>query len=256
VIQAWIDRGYGSAENPPNVPILFDADERMQSIVDDHPSIFYIKDNESETERFPVHFSPFVGAMTVRSHDEIIEQEANRIGIDPDIVRAVMYYESGAGHYFGASWAAEMMGAADTILPMTINPEMWSRFGIDRESTSDLRLNIRAGTLLLKRICDRLENPTIGKLWTIYNSLRQEQVRPDDSDGPPEVTASDVPSPSRSRRLRTGKPIQSGVMSTVSPASLIRRSPLPQRSDPRLSVITTTGGSPGNRRFPVNASTI
>lgn len=59
---------------------------------------------------------------------------------------------------------------------MNINPEIWGGLGIDRRTAADYLTNIRAGVPLIKRISDRIENPTPEKIASIWNFTGRERV--------------------------------------------------------------------------------
>jgi len=112
----------------------------------------------------------------VRLHDEIIRREAGRQGVDPDLVRAIIYAENARGHYFSAARLAESLGRADSIFPMNINPTLWRDLGFAGRDPGDPEVNIRAGVTLLRRIRDRLDDPAPEAIGTLYNSLAKDRV--------------------------------------------------------------------------------
>ena len=57
----------------------------------------------------PLHANYSLGADAVREHDRVIREECERAGVDPDLVRAIMYVEVAQGHYFGVGYPVEMM---------------------------------------------------------------------------------------------------------------------------------------------------
>ena len=62
-------------------------------------------------------------------------------------------------------------------MPMNINPKIWGGLGIPtREDARNPERNIQAGTLLLKRIADRLDDPTPAKIGAIWNGVGHEKV--------------------------------------------------------------------------------
>jgi soluble lytic murein transglycosylase-like protein len=115
----------------------------------------------------------------VRDHDAVIEREARAQGVDPDLVRAIMYYENADGNLFGLGKKAEEADKADTLLPMNINPKIWASMGgVGEEEFKDPEKNIRAGVALIKGIWDRLrpEDRTAAKIGSIYNFTGRENV--------------------------------------------------------------------------------
>lgn len=165
---------------------------RRQSILANSPALFSIEDNPAANGDAPPHRVPPLGAELVHKHDQEIEEEAARVDVDPDLLRAIMYVEVSQGNYGGTAWLADKLGLSGSILPMNVNPLLWSplindgkplrrtpvvaghsvtRIDPGRAALNDPRLNIRAGAILLKRIQDRLANPSIRNVATLYNGL-------------------------------------------------------------------------------------
>ena len=59
---------------------------------------------------------------------------------------------------------------------MNVRPDHWAPLGFKGENYKNPETNIRVGITLIKRISDRLKNPTIAKIATLYNSLYKDQV--------------------------------------------------------------------------------
>ena len=59
---------------------------------------------------------------------------------------------------------------------MNVHVEYWSSLGVPREGLNDAALNIHVGTLLLKRIIDRTQQPTVETVATLYNDLGADRV--------------------------------------------------------------------------------
>lgn len=118
------------------------------------------------------------GAVAVRQYDRLIDQEARRQGVDPDLVKAIVYVENAHGHYFGLSEVSERHGLAKTILPMNVNPDPWAKLGFKDDDFHNPAVNIRVGVTLIKRIEDRLDptDRTPDKVASIYHFLGGEKV--------------------------------------------------------------------------------
>jgi soluble lytic murein transglycosylase-like protein len=165
---------------------------RRRSILENNPALFSIEDDPTANGDAPSYRVPALGAELVRKYDQEIEEEAARTDVDPDLLRAIMYVEVSQGNYGGSAWLADKLGLSGSILPMNVNPQLWSplindgkplrrtlvaaghsvtRIDPGRAALDDPRLNIRAGALLLKRIQDRLEDPSIRNVATLYNGL-------------------------------------------------------------------------------------
>lgn len=174
------DGSAASTPNPPakytTVPTLRNAKERIENIVADKPARFNISKNPNADSSSPWYESAGAGKSAVALHSSLIEREARRQKVDPDIIKAIMYAENSRGHYFGAARAAEGFDAADSLLPMNIRPDIWQGLGITKRTANDPRTNIRAGVTLIKRIRDRIDNPTPEKIASIWNFTGREKV--------------------------------------------------------------------------------
>jgi hypothetical protein len=103
-----------------------------------------------------------------------VEDEAERQGVDPDMVKAILYYENADGHKLGLDALADTVGRSRSQRPMSIRSDMWGGLGISRHSSP--AENIRASVTLIRRIIDRLNNPTPEKVGTLWNSISQEKI--------------------------------------------------------------------------------
>jgi hypothetical protein len=194
--------GAREATNGSKPPVVNLGKDRQTSIINGMPAVFKIDDNPAAKGDKPF-FSRRDGKISVENHDahkvdlyeSIIEEEAKRQGVDPRLVKAIMYMETSHGRY---GYRAEdldrtmeeypVLGQipgvgqllnslrADSILPMNIRASIWSALGFSKEQLKDPRLNIRAGVMLLKRIIERIDNPTVAKVATLYNNLSRESV--------------------------------------------------------------------------------
>lgn len=114
------------------------------------------------------------GIDAIKKHSDTIESLAKKHGIDPDLVKSIMFMENARGHFYGANDLADTLGLSDTIMPMNINPEIWGGLIGKEPDFNDPTQNIEAATILIKRISDRLENPTPEAIASIWNYLGRE----------------------------------------------------------------------------------
>jgi soluble lytic murein transglycosylase-like protein len=104
----------------------------------------------------------------------MIKREAESRGLDPDLVRAIMYMETSRGHY---GTIPEFFGLASSYQPMNIRPDPWQHLGVSSEKIkNNPSENVKVGAELLARIRDRLPNPTPDRIATLYNSLAKDSV--------------------------------------------------------------------------------
>jgi hypothetical protein len=123
---SWESKGWGGPRGPFGVPTLRNEKERIDSILGDRPARFNIEDSPEATPRPRWYSSPEAGRSAVAVYSRVIEQESRKQGVGPRPDQAIAYVENLNGHYFGAAKAAEGLGMADSVLPMNINPQIWS----------------------------------------------------------------------------------------------------------------------------------
>jgi len=128
------------------------------------PAIFEVAENSNADGSEPI--LEWHNQSQVDEYDDLIVKEAKAQNVDPDLVRAIMYMETSHGYYPDIK----------TLRPMNVHATFWKDLGYSREDLKNPELNIRAGVTLLKRIGDRVKDPTIEKIATLYNSLAKEQV--------------------------------------------------------------------------------
>ncbi len=59
---------------------------------------------------------------------------------------------------------------------MNIHYDYWKELGFSESQLEDPKINIHVGTLLIKRIQDRIRDPKIVKIASVYNVLGREKV--------------------------------------------------------------------------------
>ena len=139
-------------------------------------AVLNVSDNPNADASDPWYVSTSAGRTAVATFESIIDQEARRQKVDPDLVKAILFAENARGHYWGAAKAAEGLGIAGSIFPMNMNPEIWGPLGFDGTTALDPKVNIRAGVTLIKRLTERLEDASPEKVGTVYNSTAKESV--------------------------------------------------------------------------------
>lgn len=155
-------------------PLLIKEADRRQSILGNAAGLFDIADNPDADARTPWYSFHRDGYNGVNRHDSRIRREAERRGVDPDLVRAIMYVEYANGYSYGGP--AQLVGQADSLYPMNIRPKLWKDLAGKDADFNDSDVNVRAGVSLLRRIADRLTDPSVAKIATLYNSLAKDQV--------------------------------------------------------------------------------
>lgn len=112
---------------------------------------------------------------TVAVFNDGINFAAAEHGVDPDLIRAVMYVETTHGWY---DEFTQPLGVNDTILPMNVSVRNWGpALGLSRQDLELPFTNIEAGTKILKGIIANLpDGAPVSAVATLYNSLGATKV--------------------------------------------------------------------------------
>ncbi|HBC07363.1 MAG TPA: hypothetical protein DC046_07240 [Rhodospirillaceae bacterium] len=157
-------------------PIRYE-EARIWALKNDVPARFDITDTPHQTGDAPFRRQHSKGVEAVKKYDAVIHREAQRQDVDSNLIRAIMYVENADGSHYGLESMLTAMGAAKTLMPMNINPKTWE--GMDGKSIQDFKdpeKNITAAVALIRRIRDRIENPTPSKIGSIWNFTGREKV--------------------------------------------------------------------------------
>ncbi|MEQ8228820.1 MAG: hypothetical protein RIA64_12105 [Rhodospirillales bacterium] len=157
-------------------PVLKDSEARTNAILQNANARFDVKENPNADDSDPWYAVPNVGKTAVLNYESILNTEARKQGVDPDLIKAIVYAENARGHYFGTAKMLEGFKLAGTIFPMNIDPEKWASLGIDKNSAYIPKTNIKAGVTLIKRIFDRITDPSPAKIASVWNFMGRENV--------------------------------------------------------------------------------
>ena len=158
--------------------------DRIKNILNNDPAKFEIKENPSlNNPTFEERFKQTLikdkdfGNKIVQNNKKTIAKMAKKHGVNPDLVKSVMWAENARGHRFGINDLLDDVGLSGSQAPMNISGEIWGKL-VDKpgEKLDNDEENIEAGVILLKRIEDRLENPTPEKIGSIWNGAGYENV--------------------------------------------------------------------------------
>lgn len=169
------------------------AEDRKRALLDDVPDTKF----EFESQKFsdiPRENRPPIntylqnhgfGAQAVKKYDALIEEAAKRQGVNPDVVRAVIYTEASRGGEYG--YPAEAVGRtirsllqlkqdviAHTILPGSIDSS-WQKL-IPGSDVHNPRDNIELTAKLLAGIAKRLDDPSVENIYSLYNGLSHDRT--------------------------------------------------------------------------------
>ncbi len=96
----WGRFGSSSVEPPSgSLPIVNLAADRIASINSDTPALFEIRREQARDPGPAWYEIPAFGQAAVRKHKDVVQSGSDRIGIDPDVARAIMHTENARGHY-------------------------------------------------------------------------------------------------------------------------------------------------------------
>jgi hypothetical protein len=165
-------------------PVVNLEKDRVRSILNNTPAKFEIKENQklktpTSKETFIQNTikQDWVGNKFVKTYEKDIDEITTKHGMDSDLVKAVMWTENARGDSGGINRLVDFIGISKTQAPMNINGKTWGQLinkkGARLDNEKD---NIEASTILLKRIRDRIENPTPDKIGSIYNFTGREHT--------------------------------------------------------------------------------
>jgi hypothetical protein len=99
------------------------------------------------------------------------------MGIDSDLIRAIMYMETTHGDYFYVGPLADQLRISDSVLPMNVSLDFWGDVFGPRSNLDVPLNNIRAGATILSGIIGNLPaTASVAEIATLYNSLSATRV--------------------------------------------------------------------------------
>lgn len=169
----WEKRGWGGPRGEFGLARADTFEKRREHVSSDKPTYFDVSDNAEADGSEPWHsLSPF---EEVSSNSKVIDDISAKFGVDPELVKSVVYLESSQGWYDRvADWVPGVKN--ETIRPMNVHAEVWKDLGYSREVLSDPKANIEAGVTLLSRLISRTKGADIRKVGTLYNNLSATRI--------------------------------------------------------------------------------
>lgn len=159
-----------------DAPVLSNAVERRDAIVENRPGRWHVENNAlAPPYSAPYELPIFSQVLTYASE---IEEAAHRHGIDPDLLRAIVYLETSRGYYDGIlDWYSfvtfGLISPPNSLRPSNVNIAFWP---VSREEMSVPLLNLDYSARLISELSDRIDNATPEKIATAYNALGAEVV--------------------------------------------------------------------------------
>lgn len=149
--------------------------ERKKAIIEGRKLRFRINGNPFAIVAAP-HEIPELGVWNVKNNEILTDAFSKKHGVDPDMVKAIMYMEGANGHKFSLDHVADMVGISTSIYPMNMQ-NYWGRgFMGENYNPYNKAQNIEAGVKLIKRISESIENPTPEKIGSLWNGMMLDEV--------------------------------------------------------------------------------
>ena len=172
-----------------------DKYERTQAIIDGRKLRFKINDNNWTITAAP-HEIPELGVYNVKSNESLVNAFSKKHGVDPDMVKAIMYMEGANGHKVGLDYVADFVGeypdspfakvlkkvggskvrASESVRPMNMQNQWGRGFIGENYDPYNKSQNIEAGVKLIKRISESIENPTPEKIGSMWNGIMVDNI--------------------------------------------------------------------------------
>ena len=157
------------------VPVIPGANlaARRNYVIKGGGAIFDIKSTPSAKFTAPVfEISAF---NSINKYVSQVTAAATKYGVDPDLIRSVMYIEQTHGYY---DLLLQPFDKNRTILPMNVHDKLWGEFAGTRQQLLNPAHNIDAGAKILASIQANLapQDRTVDKISTLYNKLSATHV--------------------------------------------------------------------------------
>jgi hypothetical protein len=144
---------------------------RKESVLHDFLMKFHVKGNPSVKGGKPIY--ELDSMSDVAKHSHAILSEAERHGVDPDFVKAIMYMETTHGYY---DVIPALVDKNTSILPMNVRSGYWNDIGFTRSELKKVKNNISAGVYLIKKLSERVTPYSIEGLASLYQDLGATEV--------------------------------------------------------------------------------
>ncbi len=152
---------------------------KIDDILNNTNTQFTVSNNPDPKPNYASHYAlDFAGRIAVSAYVSDIDRLSAKYGVDPHLVKSIMYVENAQGNYGGLTYLADSLGFSRTIMPMNINPNIWGGLVGSDANFNSAQTNIEAGVILISRIQNHLAptDRTIAKIATLYNSTDQTKV--------------------------------------------------------------------------------
>lgn len=158
------------------MPTLYTAEERRSSILNNTPGTFTFTDISGPSLGQSVYSLPSLGVDAVKRNEPYISRYAQQYGVDADIVRTFVFLENAQG-WFGDRILPYFGYTNTSYIPANIQPSTWQSL-VPGENLKNPEVNIKAATLLIRRIQDRMPGTTktVAATYALYNFLGADRT--------------------------------------------------------------------------------
>ncbi len=152
------------------------ATQRMAAILNGQPLYLHLDDNPNEDDSMKWWCFTPIGNHAVKKYNQPIEYYSSLHDVDTNLIKTIVFLENACGHYFGLNTIADYFGVSKSQMPMNIQGKLWGNFNGKYYDTNNSNENIELGTLLVKQIYNSLDNPTVDRIITLWNSLGRNTI--------------------------------------------------------------------------------
>jgi hypothetical protein len=130
-----------------------------------------IAENPAANGDAPWHYGP--GFQEVTANEKHIADSSAEYGVDPDLLRAIIWVESTQGWY---DRPFVPFDANKSIRPANINTDYWGNTWGSREALKNPANNIAAGARMLGAISTAMPHASLASRATIYQKSQADKV--------------------------------------------------------------------------------
>ncbi len=147
------------------------AVDRYRSIIENKPGKFLVKENPDAKSKDPISSINLFGKDVVKNNEKDIEELSKKHNVDSDLVKSVFWAENARGYY---GHVFDKLNLSDSYFPGNINTEYWKKLPVEDINTK--KGNIEASIILLKRIEERMPDPTPAKITSVWHGLDRDYI--------------------------------------------------------------------------------
>lgn len=155
-------------------PVISNRQDREDSILKNTPAIFEVSINSDVDGSSPLYENKLLAKLALIRFDQDIKVLSQKHNVESDLVKAIIWSEHARGAYWGFGYVADAVRQSNTLMPMNINNKIWGSLIDDDLYAYDK--NIEAGIILLRRVKDRIKDPTIAKIAAVWHYIGHEKT--------------------------------------------------------------------------------